>query len=68
MTGLCPVDPMSFERWPSGRHRSLGGHPLSHPVDAGIDGEVIVATPDGTGAPGRVLIAVKATGRVTFCS
>ncbi len=42
---------------------AVGGRP----VDTGI-GEVIVATPDGMGAPGRVLIAVKATGRVTFCS
>ena len=58
MTGSYPVDPVSFERWAV---TALGGHPLDHPVDAGIDGQV--TTSDGSGSPGRVLIAAKAGGR-----
>ncbi len=55
MTGFYPVDPVSFERWAV---TALGGHPMGHPVDAGIDGQIAAA--DDTGEPGRVLIAVKA--------
>lgn len=55
---MYPVDPVSFERWAV---TAVGGHPLGHPIDAGIDGQI--ATPDGTRAPGRVLIAVKAGDR-----
>lgn len=58
---MSPADPVSFERWAV---TALGGHPLDHPVDAGIDGQIIVTTTsDGTGAPGRVLIAAKAADR-----
>lgn len=60
MTGLHPVDPVSFERWAV---TAVGGHPVDHPVDAGIDGQIIITTSDGTGEPGRVLIAVKAGDR-----
>lgn len=50
MTGPDPtVDPEGFERWAV---RAVGGVPVAHPFDAGIDG--VIATHDGP-----VLVAVK---------
>lgn len=55
MTGPDPtVDPEGFERWAV---RAVGGVPVAHPFDAGLDG--VIATHDNSDGPGRVLVAVK---------